>query len=141
MDIESIKEYIKDILELVKDNLKPYLITLAIVFALASGITDYDLYGLSGFIVHYPLCLLDKLSLIIPMAIVVAVFFVVAKLEIGFRDWLIFLVGGIILLFALSSVGLHVYIPIISEISDMNKELMVKSFFVILAVYYFAFCR
>lgn len=84
MDIESIKEYIKDILELLKDNLKPYLITLTIVFAL---------------------------------------------------------VGGIILLFALSSVGLHVYIPIISEISDMNKELMFKVFFVILAVYYFAFCR
>lgn len=84
MDIESIKEYIKDILELVKDNLKPYLITLAIVFALA---------------------------------------------------------GGIILLFALCSVGFHVYIPIISEINDMNKELMVKVFFAILAVYFFAFCR
>ena len=81
MDIESIKEYIKDILELVKDNLKPYLITLAIVFALASGITDYDLYGLSEFIVHYPLCLLAKLSLIIPMAIVVAVFLLLQNLR------------------------------------------------------------
>lgn len=42
MDIEIIKEYITDMLELVKDNLKPYLITLAIFFAIASGITDYD---------------------------------------------------------------------------------------------------
>ena len=105
MDIESIKERIKDMLELVKDNLKPYLITLAIVFAIASGITDFDLYGLSGFVLHYPLCLLAKLFLIIPMAIVVAVFYVVAKHETGFRGCLIFLVGGIFLIFALGLCG------------------------------------
>ena len=35
------------------------------------------------------------------MAIVVAVFYVVAKLETGFRGWLIFLAGGILLIFAL----------------------------------------
>lgn len=140
MDIESIKDVIKDIIELVKDNLKPYLITLAIVFALASGISDYDWYGLSGFIVHYPLCLLAKLYCIMPMSIVVAVFYAFSKLDLGFRGWIFFLGVGILFLSVLGNANVHMYIPLISEIAEMDKELARKILFVIFVLYYFLLC-
>lgn len=51
-----------------------------------------------------------------------------------------FLGVGILFLSVLGNANVHMYVPLISEIAEMDKELARKILFVIFVLYYFLLC-